>query len=351
MKKKPAPGATLIARLKEQRLAREADLARRQSGEPDPQEVHEAPAAATAAIDNHDIPPHVEVEIEPAPATTVDVTVVETQPVRKQTKQEMVVHHTGNGSAAAGDLLHRQIELGDLRPSSMDYFVLTDEIRLAGRFAAVGLIAQGLRLACLKQDEIYKNHYPTFEDYCRKEHQMSATYAYRLIRMSEMAERMAQIGAPEVAAAADSMPDPFEVMLSLGHRHLMALLPLEPEAAQELLIRGIPVTEGDEPGDQRVPISRATERQIRDALKVFTGEPGTTKTVAKKALAHEKQLIPHLTKLVEMLEDWALWLGGETPAELQAARMGRGQLFNRLAKRFRNATGKIADALENEDDK
>jgi hypothetical protein len=356
MKKKPAPGATLIARLKEQRLAREAELARRQSGEDEPQDatavVESTQPKEVAPAHPVDNTPDVDAEHETVPATTVDVTVVETQPVRKQSKQqEVVVHHAGNGSATAGDLLHRQIELGDLRPTSMDYFVLTDEIRLAGRFAAVGLIAQGLRLACLKQDEIYKNHYPTFEEYCRKEHQMSATYAYRLIRMSEMAERMAQLGGPGVPAASDSMPDPFEVMLSLGHRHLMALLPLEPEAAQELLVRGIPVTEGDEPGDQRVPISRATERQIRDALKVFIGEPGTTKVVAKKALANEKQLIPALNKLVEMLEDWSLWLGGEAPAELQAARMGRGQLLNRLAKRFRNASGKIADALEGEDDK
>lgn len=349
MKKKPPPGATLIARLKEQRLAREAELARRQAGESG-EATPETPVQEVAAV----------------PSTTVDVTVVE--PVETQTaeqespppepkspparQQEIVVHHAGNGSAQAGDLLHRQIEIGDLRPNTDDYFVLTDEIRLAGRFAAVGLIAQGLRLARLRHDEIYKNHYPTFEEYCRKEHQMSATYAYRLIRMSEMAERVAELGGP-VSASTESMPDPFEVMLGLGHRHLMALLPLEPETAQEILVRGIPVVEGDEPSDQRVPITRATEKQIREALKQFVSEPGTSKTkvVPKKALATEKQLIPALNKLVEMLEDWALWLGGETPEELQAARMGRSQLLNRLAKRFRTASGKIADALEGEDDK
>jgi hypothetical protein len=363
MKKKPPPGATLIARLKEQRLAREAELARRQA-----EANGTAPAAATDTVDT---PAPVEVApeavpvtestpevVEPKPETRavtatkpkkepepVEVTLMEPTPVR----QEIVVHAVSSGNGNATDLLHRQIEMNDLQPTTDDYAVLTEEIRLAGRFAAVGLIAQGLRLARLKHAELYKDHYPTFEEYCRKEHQMSATYAYRLIRMSEMAERMAEIGRPAVTSNSDAMPDPFEVMLSLGHRHLMALLPLEPEAAQELLVRGIPVTEGDQPGDQRVPISRATEKQIRDALKGFVAEPGTTKVVPKKALATEKQLIPALNKLVEMLEDWALWLGGDAPQELQAARMGRGQLLNRLAKRFRTASGKIADALEGED--
>ena len=342
MKKKPAPGATLIARLKEQRLAREAELARRQA-----EQNGAVPEDTSNNVDTVQAVETAQEATPVAPEATVDVTVVHAEPARK----EVAVRTKSNNGAVAGDLLHRQINIGDLVPTTSDYFVLTDEIRLAGRFAAVGLIAQGLRLARLKHDEIYKDHYPTFEEYCRKEHQMSATYAYRLIRMSEMAERMAEIGRPAVATSSDSMPDPFEVMLNLGHRHLMALLPLEPEAVQELLVKGIAVTEGDQSGGERVPISRATERQIRDALRVFIPEPGTTKVVAKKPLASEKQLIPALNKLVEMLEDWSLWLGGDAPAELQAARMGRGQLLNRLAKRFRTASGKIADALEGEDDK
>lgn len=354
MKKKPPPGATLIARMKEQRLAREAELASRQSGA----SAEQKPPTS----DNIHAVPVQQLHVQPIPEATVDVTVVEVQDEQAQgagkaVSTEVVLHRSKNDRngastpATAADLLHRRVDLGDLRPTTDDYFVLTDEIRLAGRFAAVGLIAQGLRLARLKHDEIYKNHYQTFEEYCRKEHQMSATYAYRLIRMSEMAERMAEVGhRPE--SDADMMPDPFEVMISLGHRHIMALLPLEPETAQDLLVRGIPVTgNGDSPSEKRVPLTHATERQIRDALRVFTGEPATVKVVPKKALATEKQLIPALTKLVEMLEDWSLWLDGEPPAELEAARMGRGQLLNRLAKRFRNASGKIADALEGEDDK
>lgn len=374
MKKKPPPGATLIARLKEQRLAREAEIARRQSGGADSSEQPDAPQSAEQPIQQpvqqpveqpiaHTIE-HVDATVvseqkpvEKPSATepqasepeTVRTESIEPKPVKtkSQHSQQMVVR-SGNGKAAQ-DLLHREIDIEDLRPTTDDYFVLTDEIRLAGRFAAVGLIAQGLRLSRLKHDAIYKDHYSTFEDYCRKEHQMSATYAYRLIRMSEMAERMAEIGAGAVTAATGAMPDPFEVMLSLGHRHLMALLPLEPETAQELLLRGIPVADQEPGADERVPISRATEKQIREALRVFAGEPATVKVVPKKALATEKQLIPALSKLVEMLEDWSLWLGGEPPAELEAARMGRGQLLNRLAKRFRTASGKIADALEGDE--
>lgn len=287
--------------------------------------------------------PTIEISPEPIISVPESTQVV----VRSKTSAK-----TQRQAEAEADLLHREIDIQDLRPTTDDYFVLTDEIRLAGRFAAVGLIAQGLRLSRLKHDEIYKNHYPTFEEYCRKEHQMSATYAYRLIRMSEMAERMAELGHSVHDNNSDSMPDPFEVMLSLGHRHLMALLPLEPETAQDLLTRGVPIVDAEYGvADERVPISRATEKQIRQALKRFSGEPGTVKVVAKKALASEKQLIPALSKLVEMLEDWSLWLGGEPPEELVTARMGRGQLLNRLAKRFRAASGKIADALEGEDAK
>lgn len=372
MKKKPPPGATLIARLKEQRLAREAELARRQQGAGEqPAEVPAQPVAEQSQSTEKTKPaaeqPKVDSKpksVEPAEAIThVEATVVEepaaqtpgvpesTQPVVNDrnevavTRVQPEVPTAAQNGRNAANLLHRDIDIEDLRPTTDDYFVLTDEIRLAGRFAAVGLIAQGLRLARLKHDSIYKDHYPTFEEYCRKEHQMSATYAYRLIRMAEMAERVAELSGGSVHTSASEMPDPFEVMLSLGHRHLMALLPLEPEAAQELLLKGIPAG-----SDQRVPIGRATEKQIREALRAFTGEAAPTKAVTKKALANEKQLIPALSKLVEMLEDWSLWLGGEPPPELEAARMGRGQLLNRLAKRFRAASGKIADALEGSDE-
>jgi hypothetical protein len=355
MKKKPPPGATLIARLKEQRLAREAELARRQEG------------AATAASEP-EAPPKSEPKSEPKSDTAAAPAAPVKEPPRTAARQSSEEKRSATSSVEttiiieapterqnltvtkpARDLIHREIDFDDLRPTSEDYFVLTDEIRLAGRFAAVGLIAQGLRLYKLKDVEIYKEHYQTFEDYCRKEHQMSATYAYRLIRMAEMAEQVARLEQAPLSTGSDHMPDPFEVMIGLGHRHLMALLPLEAETAQELLVRGVPVS-----GADRVPISRATEKQIREALKTIA--PGVTNKTAtrvrnKTALVSEKQLIPALSKLVEMLEDWAVWLDGDPPAELQAARMGRGPLLNRLAKRFRAASGKIAGAIEVDEDK
>jgi hypothetical protein len=388
LKKKPPPGATLIARLKEQRLAREAELARKQGADqgavsPAENASPEPPITAVKA-DVKPVEPEirtVEVELDAEPISTHEI--VQPKAAGSSTAESVEVKHnqtpsatepetkdlpgrrqtvlvssnvrnasnagTGLAAAASGDLLHREIDIDDLKPTTDDYFVLTDEIRLAGRFAAVGLIAQGLRLSRLREVQVYKGHYQTFEDYCRKEHQMSATYAYRLIRMAEMAERVAQLGQVEGATANEAMPDPFEVMIGLGHRHLMALLPLEAETAQELLVKGIPLPV-EENGNtaERVPIGRATEKQIREALKGFSPAAAKTlvKVVEKKSLASEKQLIPALNKLVEMLEDWSLWLGGDPPPELQAARMGRGQLLNRLAKRFRAASGRIADALE-----
>jgi hypothetical protein len=378
MKKKPPPGATLIARLKEQRLAREAELALRQEGgadapakpaddndaaandakaqaaaakpvtplaarqEPQPAAAKESANAADKPAASESAKPATDKNDQRTVRAVENTIVVESVPEMKP----MVV-----AGASPRDLIHRHIDFDDLRPTSDDYFILTDEIRLAGRFAAVGLIAQGLRLFRLREAEIYKNHYVTFEEYCRKEHQMSATYAYRLMRMAEMAEQVARIGQP-MQTGSQHMPDPFEVMIGLGHRHIMALLPLEAETAQELLVRGIPLS-GDASADERLPIGKATEKQIREALRAMVpGAPAKAAVVPateKRALVSEKQLIPALSKLVEMLEDWSVWLDGDPPAELEAARMGRGQLLGRLAKRFRSASGKIADALEGDE--
>jgi hypothetical protein len=353
MKKKPPPGATLIARLREQRLAREAAI----SGNK-PEDAG-ANAAADPKVSATESAAQVVAEPSAEPATKSGKTIAKPESIKSTPKVVTVETDddaipvvakpasrakNNRSTVNANDLIHREIDIEDLRPTTDDYFQLTDEIRLAGRFAAVGLIAQGLRLARLKDEIIYKEHYATFEEYCRKEHQMSATYAYRLIRMAEMAERIAERGA--AIETHDAMPDPFEVMLGLGHRHLMALLPLEPDTAEELLVRGIPL----EAENERVPITRATEKQIRQALKTISPTPvATVKVVPKKPVASEKQLIPALNKLVEMLEDWAVWLGGDAPEELKAARIGRGPLLNKLAKRFKSASTKIADALEQND--
>lgn len=361
MKKKPPPGATLIARLREQRLAREAAAKQAEEGG-EPEAAPDVSAAGDVKPAGADAPAAGKKPAGPrtgrsdAKTGGEQFSEPETKPNSDQFTAEdafesitvlPVEPEDGPGSAIvrrskAGDLIQREITIEDLRPTTDDYLVLTDEIRLAGRFAAVGLIAQGLRLARIKEENIYKDHYPNFEEYCRKEHKMSATYAYRLMRMADMADHLAN-RAGRISA---TMVDPFEVLLGLGHRHILALLPLELDTAEEILVRGIAVA-ADDPA-KRVPLTQATEKQIRAALKVIA--PGSTKVVAeKRSLASEKQLIPALSKLVEMLEDWSVWLGGEAPPELKAARMGRGPLLARLAKRFRNAADKIGVALETEE--
>lgn len=301
--KKPPPGATLIARLKERRLQREQGDDDTAVREPTVLDVEAHPADSSATTGEN-----------------VNISVRESAPV------------------TAMDLLHRTISIDDLRPSTDDYFALTEEIRLAGRFAAVGLIAQGLRLARIHNAEIHREHYGSFEDYCRKEHTMSATYAYRLMRMSEMAEKIAERGIEGVPA---NLPDPFEVMLSLGHRHLMALLPLSAEKAEEYLVNGIPVEDSIEGAPARVPIEKATEKQIRMALKQNSGEvePGPSQ---KRA---ESVLVKNLGKLVKMLEECASWLE-ESPAEFELVKMEKGQSLAELAGRFRSASEKISSALE-----
>lgn len=299
--KKPPPGATLIARLKERRLQRE--------------QGNDEPAVPEAVLD---------VEAHPADSSAPT--------------GESVNISVRESAVTALDLLHRSsISIEDLRPSTDDYQALTDEIRLAGRFAAVGLIAQGLRLARIHNAEIHREHYTSFEDYCRKEHNMSATYAYRLMRMSEMAEKIAVRG---IESDENNLPDPFEVMLSLGHRHLMALLPLTPEKAEEYLVNGIPVDDTEEGGPARVPIERATEKQIRLALKQ-TSE-GSLEHSHKRA---EVLLVKNLGKLVKMLEECATWLD-ESPAEFELVRMEKAQPLGELAARFRHASERISAALE-----
>jgi hypothetical protein len=396
--KKPPPGATLISRLKEGRLRREQQLAERQAqqaGEDSATEAEvideaveevaeevavETPVAPVEKADNNGrsaakkIKPVVEPEIvtedekpkevaatppPPPVAVNVEVQANVDVPLVSVSKTDAPPQNAVQVlPPQKGEFVRRAISIDDLRPVSDEYDLLTDEIRLAGRFAAAGLIAQGLRLTRLKEAEIYLDHYQTFEDYCRKEHSMSATYAYRLIRMSEMAERMAADGA-KFEQIDHSMPDPFEVLLTLGHRHLMALLPLEIEKAEDLLIHGIPQDDAEE----RIPISKATEQQIRKALRRIAGEPEPAPKKAVKGKAVEQKPLrlvaetPSVQTLADManrLDDWADWLEVNPPvklitqlmAEVRAGRITDGKDIGRLAAQLGEASQRILELLE-----
>lgn len=308
MKKKPPPGATLIARLKEKRLQREQSPAQGDESGPvldvEAQEVE--PGEKTTRLESH-------------ASAGVEIAIREPQ------------------SGPAADLFQSSISINDLRPSTDDYEALTEEIRMAGRFAAIGLIAQGLRLAHIRHAEIHRNHFSNFEDYCRNEHQMSATYAYRLIRMAEMAEKFAERPRESLSGG-----DPYESMLSLGHRHLMALLPLPEEKVEEFLVKGVPLQESGEE-DKRVPIDRATEKQIKQALK---SDP-SVKSVASMSKRAEKMLTKELPRLVDLLEQCAEWLG-TSPAEMELAKMEKAAEIKLLAERFKTASQQIYEALQNE---
>lgn len=307
MKKKPPPGATLIARLKEKRLQRE-------STETSPEQVFDVEAQEIAGQEKPQQTP----EGADEASEGIEVSVQDSMPAKV-------------------DLLHRTISIRDLLPTTDDYDALTDEIRLAGRFAAVGLIAQGLRLARIRHEEIHLKHYTSFEDYCRTEHQMSATYAYRLIRMAEMAEKLAE--RPQEIQG--NNPDPFEVILNLGHRHLMVLLPLPEEKVEELLIQGVPTSDG-ESNEERIPIDQATEKQIRQALKGDSPEPAASSSMAKRA---EKMLNKELPKLVELLEQCSSWME-TSPPELELAKMEKQEELRLLAERFKKASDKIFESLK-----
>lgn len=298
MKNKPPAGATLIARLKERRLQRDQEP---------PLETGDS------GVDN----------------SVLDAETTELQTAAESSAVVQISLATSKEHSPSTDLLHRPISIDDLRPTSDDYEALTDEIKLAGRFAAVGLIAQGLRLVRIHQAEIHKDRYGSFEDYCRREHQMSATYAYRLIRMAEMAENMAERG---LELSRKNLPDPFEVLLHLGHRHLMALLPLPQEQAEEFLVKGIPLISSDQKTPERVPIDKATEKQIRSAFKLTT-EAQTAETQRKSK---------DLSKLVKIMEEYAEWL--ESDVTIVEAEPETD--LKRLTKRFRSAFERIANRLK-----
>lgn len=295
MKKKPPPGATLIARLKERRSLKEKQGANEDSTNESVLEVEAKEISATEGL----IP-----------------------------GEQLQMH---NREDSPGNLINRSIGIEDLRPVSEDYEALTEEIKLAGRFAAVGLIAQGLRLSRLHDAEIYKQHYPSFEEYCRREHQMSATYAYRLIRMSEMAE-----------AIASSPHEAFETMLNLGHRHLMALLPLAPETAEDLLLKGLPQVDQEKSG--RVPLAQATERQIKDALRSL-GVSAESMSKERDVRGRSGKILKELSRVVTALEQVVDNLD-ERQDDLREAKIGGSSQFQDLLKRFRTASEKINNFLD-----
>jgi hypothetical protein len=329
MKKRPPPGAMLVARLKERRLARE-------QAEKDNVENQQILSITTFEENGN-----IETATHPITIESKSASTEVIEPVKKLPSKS-------SRSSSKANFVRQQINIEDLRPSTDDYKQLTDEIRMAGRFAAVGLIAQGLRLAHLKDDQLYKDHYQTFEEYSRKEHHMSATYAYRLIRIAEMAEQLAE---QDKDFTDKSQFDPFEVMLGLGHRHLMAILPLEIEVVRDVLAKGIPIAGKEGNTNKRISLDRATEKQIRAALKHVYPEMVESTTEKKLALPSDKQLVPALGQMVQMLEDWATFLNANgTPAELRAAKMVRRQLLERLANRLRRAAEIVAIALEKPDD-
>lgn len=308
MKKKPPPGATLIARLKEKRLQRE-------------QQDPNAQAETGHVLD---------VEAQEVEGEGGDLSA---ELAQESSSVEIALREPGTA-----DLFQSSVSIDELRPNTDDYSALTDEIRLAGRFAAIGLIAQGLRLARIQYAEIYRQQFPSFEEYCRKEHQMSATYAYRLIRMARLAEKFA-----ERPALQSDVSDPYEIMLNLGHRHLMALLPLKEEKVEELLVHGVPLSEDEEASD-RVPLDRATEKQIKQALKKDSKEPDAVAAMSKRAA---KILGKELPKLVAVLEECANWLD-TSPAEMEMAKMEKADELKNLAERLKQASEKIFDALNSE---
>jgi len=308
MKKKPPPGATLIARLKEKRLQREQEDG---NAAPESGPVLDVEAQEVEGAE------HQEGADEIRESSSVEIALRETPP-------------------SAPDLFHTSVSIEDLRPNTDDYTALTDEIRIAGRFAAIGLVAQGLRLAKIQHAEIYLKQYPSFEEYCRNEHQMSATYAYRLIRMARLAERFAERPAVETDKS-----DPYEVMLNLGHRHLMALLPLKDELVEEFLVQGVPLVNEGEPSEDRVPLDKATEKQIKQALKKDGGSASSA-SMTKRA---NKMLNKELPKLVDMIEECANWLEA-SPPEVELAKMDKAEELRTLAERFKLASEKIFEALK-----
>lgn len=334
MKKKAPAGATLIARLREARIKRDEQLAERTKGK--------TGASKTSKVEKPTVTRSkttTKVTVSEDATSDTLLTVADATPTKSTALS--IPEHGKNV-----DLFHREISIDDLRPATDDYELLTEEIRLAGRFAAVGLIAQGLRLSRLKDDEIYVAHYQSFEEYCRSEHTMSATYAYRLIRIAEMAERLAEEGTKITSGRMhDAMPDPFEVMLGLGHRHLLTILPLEFDTAEDLLKHGIPMIDETGKAHGRIPIEKATEQQIRKALKYIVPKTSGKKAGAKKKAAPSHS-VRNLSELIDLINEWAVWIKSSPSEESIADKVGTGRDLARLAQKLHAASERLSKALE-----
>jgi hypothetical protein len=351
MAKKPPPGATLIARLRESKLKREQELqdriAERTQGKKEQKEKATKVSKISETIEV--LPPENQTKTsDNLPTKTKSLTtkasITKPQPTDKG---KSTVSGKQLSTMKSIPLIRREFTIEDLRPFTDDYIQLTEEIRLAGRFAAAGLIAQGLRLALLKDDQLYKQHYTTFEDYCRQELTMSATYAYRLIRMAEMAERLAEEGLKNITDLGENMPDPFEVMLDLGHRHMLALLPLETQTAEELLVKGIPIPDANGRMSERIPIFKATEQQIREAIKLLAPKDISTSNRSTKTNSKNRppkqQSVKSISDAIGYLQAWIEWL--ETEPEDIKEKIGDGRERASLRKRLDNVSDKLKDLL------
>lgn len=331
-KKKPPPGATLIQRMREARIRREQSDASEHNVEPASQsDLATGRKAETTAL----------------------VEQKTTRSLPDKTKSPKDTNTTAKKVAPATEqhsFVRASISIDDLRPVNDDYQLLTEEIKLAGRFAAAGLIAQGFRLCRLRDAALYKEHYGSFEEYCRAEHAMSATYAYRLIRMSEMAEKLAADRQRANAAEKDlAMPDPFEIMLGLGHRHLMALLPLGADAAEELLVQGIPPSDANSDSAARIPIARATEQQIRQAISALVN--AQVAQAVSKAIdqAPRTASLPKsarsLSELLALMQEWADWLESEPKTHMIESRVGQGREISRMSQQLQKTCERMVAAL------
>jgi hypothetical protein len=127
----------------------------------------------------------------------------------------------------------------------------------------------GVALLVVHDNELYRESYRTFEDYCRERWEIGRAYAYRLIGAAEFTRRLSPM---------DDIPKP------TCERHIRPLLKLPLDLASKAWRRAVNRSAGK-------PV---TGRDVTQAIEEILGELSSPDTSKKEEASQEPSLIQHL---------------------------------------------------------
>lgn len=138
----------------------------------------------------------------------------------------------------------------------------------------------GRALSAIREEQLYRNNYPTFEAYCQDKWQMGRSYAGRLIGTVEIMEELSE-----------NLDD--GVALPQNEAQARCLKELNSDQRIEFW-GGLMKEKGEEP---------LTAQKIRDHLKEYLGQESENHHDEDESLKTPKRIMRQLEKLVRELEN------------------------------------------------